>query len=136
MVRWVSRTCGLWLILGLAIPAALGGLLTLSWTGVLLGFLWGGLGRVFLVHHATWSINSVCHLWGTRPFNSHDESRNNVIFGILGAATVVGAGRVPARDRWVTVTGVYRPGESVGGGLPELAASNVVEIPAPDDPYE
>jgi uncharacterized membrane protein YcgQ (UPF0703/DUF1980 family) len=49
---------------------------------------------------------------------------------------VVGARRVPARDRWVTVTGVYRPGESGDGGLPELAASNVVEIPAPDDPYE
>jgi hypothetical protein len=40
---------------------------------------------------------------------------------------------VPARDRWVSVTGVYRPG---GGDLPELAAGNVVEVPAPDDPYE
>ena len=46
---------------------------------------------------------------------------------------VVGARRVPARDRWVTVTGVFNPG---GGELPELAASNVVEVPAPDDPYE
>jgi uncharacterized repeat protein (TIGR03943 family) len=46
---------------------------------------------------------------------------------------VVGARRVPARDRWVSVTGVYRPG---GGDLPELAAGNVVEVPAPDDPYE
>jgi len=46
---------------------------------------------------------------------------------------VVGGRRVPARDRWVTVTGVFRAG---GGELPELAATNVVEIPAPDDPYE
>ena len=61
----------------------LGGLLTWSWTGVLLGFLWGGLVRVFLVHHVTWSINSVCHLWGSRPFRSDDESRNNVLFGVL-----------------------------------------------------
>jgi uncharacterized repeat protein (TIGR03943 family) len=46
---------------------------------------------------------------------------------------VVGSRRVPARDRWVTVTGVFRPG---GVEVPELAATNVVEIPAPDDPYE
>jgi uncharacterized repeat protein (TIGR03943 family) len=46
---------------------------------------------------------------------------------------VVGARRVPPRDRWVTVTGSFQPG---GGDLPELAATNLVEIPAPDDPYE
>jgi stearoyl-CoA desaturase (delta-9 desaturase) len=83
LVRWMSRLFPLWVLLGLLVPAALGGLLTLSWTGVLLGFIWGGLVRVFLVHHVTWSINSVCHIWGTRPFKSHDESRNNFIFGVL-----------------------------------------------------
>jgi stearoyl-CoA desaturase (delta-9 desaturase) len=57
--------------------------LTLSWIGVLLGFVWGGLVRIFLVHHVTWSVNSVCHLWGSRPFQCHDESRNNLIFGVL-----------------------------------------------------
>jgi stearoyl-CoA desaturase (delta-9 desaturase) len=82
-VRWVSRLFPLWAVLGLLIPAGLGGLLTLSWMGVLLGFLWGGLVRIFLVHHITWSVNSVCHLWGTRPFNAHDHSRNNVLMGIL-----------------------------------------------------
>jgi uncharacterized repeat protein (TIGR03943 family) len=46
---------------------------------------------------------------------------------------VVGSRRAPARDRWVTVTGMFRPG---GDELPELAATNVVEVPAPDDPYE
>ncbi len=83
MVRRMSQLVPVWVLLGLLIPAALGGLLTLSWTGVLLGFIWGGLVRVFLVHHVTWSINSVCHIWGTRPFNTHDESRNNAIFGVL-----------------------------------------------------
>ncbi len=84
--RWcrvVSATFPLWVLLGLLIPAALGGLLTMSWMGVFLGFLWGGLVRIFLLHHVTWSINSVCHLWGTRPFRSHDHSRNNAILGIL-----------------------------------------------------
>jgi stearoyl-CoA desaturase (delta-9 desaturase) len=83
LVRRMSRLFPLWVLLGLLIPAALGGVLTLSWTGALLGFLWGGLVRIFLVHHVTWSINSVCHIWGARPFRSHDESRNNAIFGVL-----------------------------------------------------
>ncbi len=83
LTRRMSRMFPLWVVLGLLLPAALGGLLTLSWTGVLLGFIWGGLVRVFLVHHVTWSINSVCHIWGSRPFRCHDESRNNAIFGVL-----------------------------------------------------
>lgn len=83
MVRWMSFLFPVWAVLGLLIPAALGGLLTMSWTGALLGFIWGGLVRVFLVHHVTWSVNSVCHIWGTRPFSSHDKSRNNAIFGVL-----------------------------------------------------
>ncbi|HYD01124.1 MAG TPA: fatty acid desaturase [Phycisphaerales bacterium] len=73
-----------WLVLaGLIIPAVLGGLITMTWSGALLGFLWGGLVRVLMVHHITWSVNSVCHLWGSKPFESHDESRNNAVVGIL-----------------------------------------------------
>jgi len=84
MLRAVSRLFPLWVVLGLVIPAVLGGVLTGTWTGALVGFLWGGLARIFLVHHMTWSINSVCHLWGRRPFPSRDESRNNLVFGVLG----------------------------------------------------
>jgi stearoyl-CoA desaturase (delta-9 desaturase) len=83
LLVWISKTFSLWVALGLLIPTVLGGLITLSWSGALFGFVWGGLARIFLVHHITWSINSVCHLWGTRPFRSHDESRNNVVFGVL-----------------------------------------------------
>ncbi|MFG0328497.1 MAG: acyl-CoA desaturase [Phycisphaerales bacterium] len=82
-VRRMSALFPLWVLLGLLIPTVLGGLLTMSWTGAGLGLLWGGLVRIFLVHHVTWSINSVCHIWGSQPFRSHDESRNNPIFGIL-----------------------------------------------------
>ncbi|MFO0966210.1 MAG: acyl-CoA desaturase [Gemmataceae bacterium] len=84
--KLLSRISGLfllWLVLGLALPAMLGGILTQSWLGALLGFLWGGLVRIFLVHHVTWSVNSVCHLWGRQPYAGIDESRNNLIFGIL-----------------------------------------------------
>jgi stearoyl-CoA desaturase (delta-9 desaturase) len=83
LLRAVSATFPLWVVAGLLLPAALGGLLTATWTGALLGFVWGGLVRVLLVHHLSWSVNSVCHLWGGRPFPSHDHSRNNFLFGVL-----------------------------------------------------
>jgi stearoyl-CoA desaturase (delta-9 desaturase) len=82
-LRVASALFPLWVVLGLAIPTALGGLLTWSWAGCLLGLIWGGLVRVFLVHHVTWSVNSACHLWGARPHESGDHSRNNVLFGVL-----------------------------------------------------
>ena len=82
-VRVASALFPLWIVLGLSIPAVLGGLLTGTWSGVFLGLVWGGLVRVFLVHHVTWSVNSVCHLWGRRPYPSKDESRNNFLFGVL-----------------------------------------------------
>jgi stearoyl-CoA desaturase (delta-9 desaturase) len=82
-LRAVSTLFPVWVALGLLLPAALGALLTWSWTGALLGLLWGGLVRIFLVHHVTWSINSVCHLWGGRPFDTPDRSRNNFVFGVL-----------------------------------------------------
>jgi stearoyl-CoA desaturase (delta-9 desaturase) len=66
-----------WLALAtFAIPAILGGLITWSWTGALTGLLWGGFVRVFLLHLVTWSINSICHFLGTRPFVIDDHSGN------------------------------------------------------------
>ena len=58
------------------LPAVLGGLLTWSWWGALTAFFWAGLVRVALVHHVTWSINSICHVWATSPFKSRDRSGN------------------------------------------------------------
>lgn len=84
VLRTASRLFPLWVTLGVFIPAALGGLLTGTWMGFLSGLLWGGLARIFLVHHVTWSINSVCHLWGRQPFRTGDHSRNNLVFGVLG----------------------------------------------------
>lgn len=78
-----NRQFVFWVVMGQLIPALIGGLVTLSFSGALLGFLWGGLVRVFLVHHITWSVNSVCHLWGTSPFRSGDHSKNNPIVGVL-----------------------------------------------------
>jgi stearoyl-CoA desaturase (Delta-9 desaturase) len=82
-LRVVSYLFPLWVALGLVIPAILGGIITLSWSGVWTGLIWGGLVRLFLVHHVTWSVNSACHLWGRQPYKSNDMSRNNALFGIL-----------------------------------------------------
>ena len=49
-------------------PAVLGGLVTWSWQGALTAFFWAGIIRIGLLHHVTWSINSVCHVYGERPF--------------------------------------------------------------------
>ena len=54
----------------------LGGLLTWSWQGALTAFFWASLVRVGLLHHVTWSINSICHAMGERPFESRDRSGN------------------------------------------------------------
>jgi stearoyl-CoA desaturase (delta-9 desaturase) len=72
----VDRLFVLWSVLTLLVPAALGGLLTMSWWGVLTAFFWAGLVRVGLLHHVTWSINSICHMIGDQPFAARDHSRN------------------------------------------------------------
>jgi stearoyl-CoA desaturase (Delta-9 desaturase) len=72
------RVSNLWMVwygIGLVICYLVGG-----WTGV----LWGGLVRTALTHHITWSINSVCHLYGSRTYKTEDQSKNNWIFGLLG----------------------------------------------------
>ncbi|MGN6188642.1 MAG: acyl-CoA desaturase [Conexibacter sp.] len=76
-IRWVNSTFFFWIALTLLLPALAGYLLTgFSLKGAATGFLWGGLVRIFLLHHVTWSINSVCHFFGTRRFDVEDESRN------------------------------------------------------------
>ena len=65
-----------WVGVGLILPAVAGLLYYGDGTGALKGLLWGGLGRIFLVHHAVWGINSLCHRFGRRPFDTGEESRN------------------------------------------------------------
>ena len=60
----------------LLVPAVLGGLLTWSWWGALTALFWAGFVRVALLHHVTWSINSICHMLGDQPFAARDQSRN------------------------------------------------------------
>ena len=75
-MRKISRAFPWLVLLGLLIPFALGFGLTGSVVGGLSALLWGGLVRIFLVHHVTWSVNSVCHFFGRRRFATDDFSTN------------------------------------------------------------
>ncbi|MDX3188751.1 acyl-CoA desaturase [Streptomyces sp. MN03-5084-2B] len=75
-LRVVDRLFPLWVLVSLLLPPLLGGLITLSWWGALTAFLWAGLARISFQHHVTWSVNSVCHMIGERPFASRDRSAN------------------------------------------------------------
>lgn len=68
---------------GLVIPAAIGALWTRTAAGALQGFLWGGLVRVFFAQHTNFSVNSLGHTFGARPYRSDDESRNNALVALV-----------------------------------------------------
>ena len=88
LVQVIARTFFGWVAVSLALPALLDGWLSVGspggfGTGVWHGLLWGGLVRICLTHHVTWSVNSICHTFGQRPFATRDSSRNNWIIGLL-----------------------------------------------------
>ncbi|HEY7965429.1 MAG TPA: acyl-CoA desaturase [Solirubrobacteraceae bacterium] len=76
LTRWVDRTFVVWVLAGLAAPFGLGVALSGTIAGGLTGLLWGGAVRILLLHHATFSINSLCHFFGRRRYDTDDHSRN------------------------------------------------------------
>jgi len=88
VISWVDRTFLLWAVLGLLIPFALGWVIGGTIVAALTALLWGGLVRVFVLHHFTYSINSLCHVFGRRDFETTDESRNLALIALptLGEA--------------------------------------------------
>jgi stearoyl-CoA desaturase (delta-9 desaturase) len=75
-IRRVHRLFGLCTAVTLVTPPVMGGLITWSWWGALTAFFWAGLVRITVLHHVTWSVNSICHMLGDRPFASRDRSAN------------------------------------------------------------
>jgi stearoyl-CoA desaturase (Delta-9 desaturase) len=75
-IRVMDKLFLLWALLGFVIPFALGWIIGGGLGTALTALLWGGFVRVFLLHHVTWSINSVCHFFGRKRFDVEDESRN------------------------------------------------------------
>ncbi|MGH2885116.1 MAG: acyl-CoA desaturase, partial [Solirubrobacteraceae bacterium] len=76
VLRVIDKLFFVWVVLGFAIPFALGWVVGGGLGAALTALLWGGFVRVCLLHHVTWSINSICHFFGRRRFDVEDESRN------------------------------------------------------------
>jgi stearoyl-CoA desaturase (delta-9 desaturase) len=79
----IDRLFPLWCVVSLAIPFGLGWLLGGTMAAALSALLWAGLVRVCLLHHATWSVNSLCHVFGRRPFTTKDRSSNVRLLAIV-----------------------------------------------------
>jgi stearoyl-CoA desaturase (delta-9 desaturase) len=77
MMRKIDRYFPALVLTSVFLPAFLGLAITGTWRGFLTGLVWGGLARIFFLHHVTWSINSICHFYGKRPYDSPDHSTNN-----------------------------------------------------------
>ncbi len=76
VINFVDRSFLLWSLVGLALPFGLGVLIGGTLSAGLDAMLWGGVVRIFVLHHVTYSINSLCHFFGRRRFATEDESRN------------------------------------------------------------
>ncbi|MBA3430502.1 MAG: acyl-CoA desaturase [Actinobacteria bacterium] len=79
----IDKAFPLLLVVSLGLPAVLGFAFTQTWQGTLSAFLWGGLVRIFLLHHVTWSVNSICHFYGKTPFKTTDFSTNNWLLSLV-----------------------------------------------------
>ncbi|MEZ4358931.1 MAG: acyl-CoA desaturase [Kofleriaceae bacterium] len=82
-VTRLARRYNLWLALGVVVPGLIAAAVEPSAASFARGALWGGLVRMFVLHHVTWSINSVAHLWGSRVFDVGDHSRNVAWLSVL-----------------------------------------------------
>jgi len=83
LVRMIDRLYLLWVISTLAIPFSLGYAIGGTWQRGFEAMLWGGLVRVFAYQHATFSVNSICHMFGHQDYRSRDEARNNWLVALL-----------------------------------------------------
>lgn len=83
MMRKIDRNFPALALTSVLLPGILGLAITRSWMGGLTALVWGGLARIFFLHHVTWSINSICHFYGDRPFQSKDHSTNNWLMALL-----------------------------------------------------
>lgn len=83
VASFVTRHILLWTLLSAFLPGVIGLVVTQTWAGAWSAFLWGGLVRLFLLQHVTWSVNSWTHVFGEKVFASGDESRDSVFIAIL-----------------------------------------------------
>jgi stearoyl-CoA desaturase (delta-9 desaturase) len=83
LVRTIDRLYLLWVVLTLGIPFAIGYAIGGTWQAGVEGLVWGGLIRIAAYQHATFSVNSICHMFGRQDYRTRDEARNNWIVALL-----------------------------------------------------
>ena len=123
MIRRIDQMYFFWVVLSLGIPFLIGFAVTPTWQGGLMGFVWGGLVRVFLFHHMTWAVNSICHMFGRRRFETSDQSRNNWVIALttfgegwhnnhhaFPGSAIHGLGRRQIDVSWWTIKGMEKLG--------------------------
>lgn len=79
----VSRLFPVWAAASLAIPFCIGWALSGSMIGAVTALVWAGIVRMAALHHVTWSVNSICHVFGRRPFATYDRSANVAVFALV-----------------------------------------------------
>jgi stearoyl-CoA desaturase (Delta-9 desaturase) len=82
-VAYFDRTEWLWVVVGLLLPAFIGFAATGTFLGFVRGLVWGGFFRIVIAHHAVWTGGSLCHWFGTRPFDTADSSKNNLVVALV-----------------------------------------------------
>jgi stearoyl-CoA desaturase (Delta-9 desaturase) len=83
LIRTIDRLYLVWVLVSLLVPFGVGWLVRGTLGGAVEALAWGGLLRIFLFHHATFCVNSVCHLFGRRPYETRDRSRNNWVVAVV-----------------------------------------------------
>jgi stearoyl-CoA desaturase (delta-9 desaturase) len=83
MLRMIDRFYMVWVVLTLGIPFAIGYAVGGTWQSGVEGLVWGGLIRIFAYQHATFSVNSICHMFGHQDYRSRDQARNNWLVALL-----------------------------------------------------
>ena len=82
-MRRIDSLFPLWVGISFGLPPIVGFTITGTLSGAMSAFLWGSLARIFLLHHVTWSINSICHFYGSRPYRTSDFSTNNWVLSLI-----------------------------------------------------
>ncbi|CAN5488082.1 acyl-CoA desaturase [soil metagenome] len=82
-MRRIDSLFPLWAVLSFGLPPLVGFLVSGTLQGAVTAFLWGSLVRIFFLHHVTWSVNSICHFYGERPYKTKDFSTNNWLLSLV-----------------------------------------------------
>lgn len=133
-LMFIGRFSAPLVVASLFTPACVGGLVTGTWSGALAGFFWAGVIRIGLLHHVTWSVNSVCHVAGRRPFACRDRATNFWPLAILsmGESWHNSHHADPALARHGTLPRQIDPAARVIWILEKLNLVYDVRWPAPD----